>query len=256
MRTDDPPADPALRLSPAGLPDRRGLAWTSASRRTRPGCKATLTDPPQRRPRRAAGLDGVRLKPISVAIDGQDLAAGEYRGRRRAPDHRRGPRRLHAWRPRSRSIRRATRRWRACTCPPAASAPSARPRASARSPGSPTGPTCSPASPCASRPTRPPIPRLLSNGNLVEAGDLPGGRHFAIWNDPFPKPCYLFALVAGELDELSDSFVTMSGRTVALRIFVDPGMAAARRLRHGRAEARDEAGTRTPSAASTTSTCS
>jgi aminopeptidase N len=67
--------------------------------------------------------------------------------------------------------------------------------------------------------------RLLANGNLVEAGELPGGRHFAVWNDPFPKPCYLFALVAGELDELADSFVTMSGRTVELRIYVDPGMA-------------------------------
>jgi aminopeptidase N len=67
--------------------------------------------------------------------------------------------------------------------------------------------------------------RLLSNGNLVEAGELPDGRHYAFWNDPFPKPCYLFALVAGELDVLEDSLVTMSGRTVALRIYVDPGMA-------------------------------
>jgi aminopeptidase N len=66
-------------------------------------------------------------------------------------------------------------------------------------------------------------PWLLSNGNLVESGDLEGGRHFAVWNDPFLKPCYLFALVAGELDELSDEFVTMSGRTVQLRIYVDPG---------------------------------
>jgi aminopeptidase N len=66
---------------------------------------------------------------------------------------------------------------------------------------------------------------LLSNGNLVESGDVPGGRHFAVWNDPFPKPCYLFALVAGELDVLEDSFVTMSGRTVALRVYVDQGMA-------------------------------
>ena len=66
---------------------------------------------------------------------------------------------------------------------------------------------------------------LLSNGNLIEAGELPGGRHFAVWNDPFPKPCYLFALVAGELDVLEDSFVTMSGREVALRIYVDTGMA-------------------------------
>jgi aminopeptidase N len=66
---------------------------------------------------------------------------------------------------------------------------------------------------------------LLSNGNLIESGDLPGGRHFAVWNDPFPKPCYLFALVAGELDVLEDSFVTMGGRNVALRVYVDPGMA-------------------------------
>jgi len=67
---------------------------------------------------------------------------------------------------------------------------------------------------------------LLSNGNLVESGKLPKGRHFAVWNDPFPKPCYLFALVAGELDVLEDSLVTMSGREVVLRIFVDPGQSA------------------------------
>ncbi|CAN5339229.1 aminopeptidase N [soil metagenome] len=68
--------------------------------------------------------------------------------------------------------------------------------------------------------------RLLSNGNLVQSGVAGAGRHYAVWNDPFPKPCYLFALVAGELDELADSFVTMSGRTVALRIYVDPGQTA------------------------------
>ncbi|HSZ12348.1 MAG TPA: aminopeptidase N, partial [Rhizomicrobium sp.] len=66
-------------------------------------------------------------------------------------------------------------------------------------------------------------PVLLSNGNLVESGELPGGKHFAVWNDPFPKPCYLFALVAGDLGVLDDSFVTMSGRNVALRIFVEHG---------------------------------
>ena len=69
-------------------------------------------------------------------------------------------------------------------------------------------------------------PRLLSNGNLVDSGALAGGRHFAVWNDPFPKPCYLFALVAGELDVLEDSLVTMSGRTVDLRIYVDPGQSS------------------------------
>jgi len=66
-------------------------------------------------------------------------------------------------------------------------------------------------------------PVLLSNGNLVDSGEIQGGRHFAIWNDPFPKPCYLFALVAGDLGMLEDAFVTMSGRRVALRIFVEHG---------------------------------
>ncbi|MDB5457026.1 MAG: aminopeptidase [Caulobacter sp.] len=66
---------------------------------------------------------------------------------------------------------------------------------------------------------------LLSNGNLGDSGDLGDGRRYAVWNDPFPKPAYLFALVAGELDVLEDSFTTMSGRQVALRLFVDPGQA-------------------------------
>jgi len=66
-------------------------------------------------------------------------------------------------------------------------------------------------------------PVLLSNGNLVDSGPLDGGRHFATWEDPFPKPSYLFALVAGPLDCLEDRFTTRSGREVALRIFVRPG---------------------------------
>ncbi len=70
------------------------------------------------------------------------------------------------------------------------------------------------------------FPHLLSNGNLVGSGPLPDDRFFAEWEDPFPKPCYLFALVAGDLDVLTDKFVTMSGRDVALKVFVDPGQAA------------------------------
>jgi aminopeptidase N len=67
-------------------------------------------------------------------------------------------------------------------------------------------------------------PVLLSNGNLVEAGDLPGtNRHFALWHDPFPKPSYLFALVGGTLACVEDVFITSSGREVALRIYVEPG---------------------------------
>lgn len=68
-------------------------------------------------------------------------------------------------------------------------------------------------------------PVLLSNGNCVESGPLPGdpGRHYAIWDDPFPKPSYLFALVAGQLEEVRDSFTTASGRTVQLRLHVEAG---------------------------------
>ncbi len=66
-------------------------------------------------------------------------------------------------------------------------------------------------------------PVLLSNGNRIESGELAGGRHFAVWHDPFPKPSYLFALVAGDLGAIHDSFTTMSGRKVALDIFVEHG---------------------------------
>ncbi|KAK1430614.1 hypothetical protein QVD17_13477 [Tagetes erecta] len=62
-------------------------------------------------------------------------------------------------------------------------------------------------------------PVLLSNGNLIEQGDLEGGKHFAIWEDPFKKPCYLFALVAGQLASRDDTFTTCSGRKVALKIW-------------------------------------
>ncbi|HEX8365735.1 MAG TPA: aminopeptidase N [Allosphingosinicella sp.] len=63
-------------------------------------------------------------------------------------------------------------------------------------------------------------PVLLSNGDPVGAGDLEGGRHWAEWHDPYPKPCYLFALVAGDLVANRDSFVTRSGRRVELGIWV------------------------------------
>ena len=67
-------------------------------------------------------------------------------------------------------------------------------------------------------------PVLLANGNLVVHGDVPGtNRHFAVWHDPFKKPCYLFALVGGNLSRVADSFTTMSGRQVALAIYVEPG---------------------------------
>ena len=65
-------------------------------------------------------------------------------------------------------------------------------------------------------------PVLLSNGNPLESGELPGGRHYAVWDDPIPKPSYLFALVAGDLRYVEDTHATPSGREVRLRVYVEP----------------------------------
>lgn len=64
-------------------------------------------------------------------------------------------------------------------------------------------------------------PVLLSNGNLIKSGDLAGGRHFATWHDPFKKPCYLFAIVAGDLAHIEDHFKAQDGRDICLRIYTD-----------------------------------
>jgi aminopeptidase N len=70
-------------------------------------------------------------------------------------------------------------------------------------------------------------PVLLSNGNLIDTGPVPDSdRHYAVWHDPFPKPSYLFAMVAGDLGMLADEFTTMSGRKVALRIYCEHGKEA------------------------------
>lgn len=68
-------------------------------------------------------------------------------------------------------------------------------------------------------------PYLLSNGNKIESGDLENGLHYVTWHDPFPKPSYLFALVAGDFDVVNDTYQTGSNRTVNLEIFVDKGNA-------------------------------
>lgn len=65
-------------------------------------------------------------------------------------------------------------------------------------------------------------PVLLSNGNLIDQGDTENNRHYATWHDPFKKPAYLFALVAGDLAHIEDTFTTCSSREVALKIFVEP----------------------------------
>lgn len=66
------------------------------------------------------------------------------------------------------------------------------------------------------------FPVLLANGNPQESGELADGKHFAIWDDPHPKPSYLFALVAGKLEQVSGEFITMSGKKVALNILAEP----------------------------------
>ncbi len=66
-------------------------------------------------------------------------------------------------------------------------------------------------------------PVLLSNGNPTGKGDLPNGKHFVTWEDPFKKPSYLYALVAGDLGVVKDTYKTTSGRTVALEIYCDKG---------------------------------
>jgi aminopeptidase N len=72
------------------------------------------------------------------------------------------------------------------------------------------------------RASRKEFPVLLSNGNLIDSGTRPGGRHYAKWHDPFPKPSYLFALVAGRLAHAERHTQTGSGRTVLLQIYVEP----------------------------------
>ena len=69
-------------------------------------------------------------------------------------------------------------------------------------------------------------PILLANGNPVEKGKLDGGRHFAVWHDPHPKPCYLFALVGGDLAHIASTFKTASGANVDLKIYIEHGKEA------------------------------
>ena len=68
-------------------------------------------------------------------------------------------------------------------------------------------------------------PVLLANGNLMETRDLTDNRHWVKWEDPSLKPCYLFALVAGNFDQIDDTFTTADGRAVALKFYVERGCA-------------------------------
>ena len=66
-------------------------------------------------------------------------------------------------------------------------------------------------------------PILLSNGNLIKTNDLRNNRHEVIWEDPYPKPSYLFALVAGKLNIIKDYFITKSNKKVEINIYVEKG---------------------------------
>ncbi len=76
---------------------------------------------------------------------------------------------------------------------------------------------------CAIRADKATCPVLLSNGNCIESRDLENNRHMARWEDPYPKPCYLFALVAGDFGRTTDTFLTAAGKTVTLEFYVDKG---------------------------------
>ncbi|MEC7470711.1 MAG: aminopeptidase N, partial [Pseudomonadota bacterium] len=67
------------------------------------------------------------------------------------------------------------------------------------------------------------LPTMLANGNPIARGENSDGTHWVAWEDPYPKPAYLFALVAGSFDQLSDTFITASGKSVALELYVDKG---------------------------------
>ena len=125
----------------------------------------------------------------------------------------------------------------------ACSARNASPKGSAGSPISPTAPTCWRRYTVTMRADRERYPVLLSNGNLVAAGRArPAAGTSRRWHDPFPKPSYLFALVAGDLAALDDTFTTRSGRRVALAIYSTPAQPAALPHAMDVAEARDALG--------------
>ena len=96
-------------------------------------------------------------------------------------------------------------------------------------------------------------PVLLSNGNLIDSGDLPGGRHFAVWHDPFKKPSYLFALVGGNLGAHRGHLPHHVGPRRRAAHLCRAGQGGPLRLRHGRRSSAPCAGTRSASAANTIS---
>ncbi len=99
-------------------------------------------------------------------------------------------------------------------------------------------------------------PVLLSNGNSIGERKLADGRRSVTWQDPFPKPSYLFALVAGDLALLRDEFVTASGRRIELRIYSEPHNISQCDVRDGCVASAPCAGTKRSTAANTTSTSS
>ena len=151
-------------------------------------------------PKSALHLDGEALELVSVALDGEALGPNRYQLPRKAgwsSPTCRTPSRSTS-KPASR--RRTTPRCPGSICPAAISAPNARPKAFAASPISSTGPDVMARYTTTIIADKARCPVLLSNGNPVGSRRRPtGGRHWAKWVDPHPKPSYLFALVAGDL---------------------------------------------------------
>ena len=246
-------------LSAAGVPRRhaRPRVRPRAGRDARSRATLAFRRNPQRgRADRGAPLvlDGEQQEDVEVELDGEPLPPARLRIRRPARS-RCSTRRRRERSPSARaSRRRATSRSRACTCRRACSARNASRKGSAASPTFPDRPDVLARYTVTLRADRAAYPVLLSNGNLVAQGALADGRHFATWHDPFPKPSYLFALVAGDLAALEDTFTTMSGRERRAAHLLDAARTCRAASTRWRRSSARSAGTRSASAASTTST--
>jgi aminopeptidase N len=226
MHTDKQSTPRAIRLTdyapPDFLVDAVDLEFDLAEHATEVRARLTLRRNPARPGDRPLALDGQHLELVSLALDGRTLKSGDYA---------RDAERLTIARvPEAFALETVTR------IDPAANTAleglylssgnfctQCEAEGFRRIAYYPDRPDVMARFTATIRADKDRYPVLLSNGNRVAAGGLPDGRHYARWHDPFPKPSYLFALVAGRLVSLDDAFVTRSGRRVALRLFVEPG---------------------------------
>jgi len=213
--------DPVIRLAdyqaPAWRVVRAQLDFDLDAEATQVHATLSLVPDPGQ-PLQPLCLDGEDLELVHIALDGRILAAHEYR-----LDHRglcidgvEGPCELHT---EVRIRPRANTRLEGLYASHGALFTQCEAEGFRRITFFTDRPDVSAIFDVTLRAKRSEFPVLLSNGDLVTSGELPGGRHFARWHDPHPKPSYLFAVVAGDLDRVSAPFTTMEGRAVEVNIW-------------------------------------